>query len=367
PIAPVQDGLQTIGGRVYMTNITLTGRPYTVVIDTGSSDTWVASSAFTCLSQFARTLLPQSAYRFGSLYNLTESPHWDPIEGYTFQVAYTDGEFLNGELGMEELQIGGLTVTQVIGVVEQGWWVGDGISSGLLGLAYSSLARNVHELNYTSVITNLFATRAVLPIFSLALTRPTRIAPRAGGLLAIGGIPTIPLQSDFVTVPIKPKISNTYAFYAIQVQGFIVMPASTPGSTTAPRGWKLNYSRAPVETIIDSGTTLMYFPDLVMEYIASAFVPAAAYSSQTGLYMVNCGAAAPRIGVIIGGRTFWVDTRDLINNETVDGRVSTMGTCVMSVQKVGGGNPVLGDAFLKNVVAVFDLGRNEMGFAQRVY
>lgn len=111
----------------------------------------------------------------------------------------------------------------------------------------------------------------------------------------------------------------------------------------------------------------MYFPEVVVEYVASAFVPPATFSSQSGLYMVNCGAVAPRIGVIIGGRTFWVDVRDLISNETVGGGIITTGSCVINVQKVGGGDPVLGDSFLKNVVAVFDLGRNEMGFAQRIY
>ena len=32
-----------------------------------------------------------------------------------------------------------LTVRQTIGVVERGWWMGDGISSGLMGLAYGAL------------------------------------------------------------------------------------------------------------------------------------------------------------------------------------------------------------------------------------
>jgi len=81
--------------------------------------------------------------------------------------------------------------------------------------------------------------------------------------------------------------------------------------------------------------------------------------------MADCGAAAPRVGIIIGGKTFWVDGRDLVNNETVGGGVGTVGTCAIAVQRAAGGDAVLGDAFLKNVVAVFDLERDEMGFVGR--
>lgn len=38
--------LTTIGGRVYMTSVTLDGQPFTLVIDTGSADAWVASAGF---------------------------------------------------------------------------------------------------------------------------------------------------------------------------------------------------------------------------------------------------------------------------------------------------------------------------------
>jgi hypothetical protein len=50
-----------------------------------------------------------------------------------------------------------VTFRQTIGAVDRGYWQGDGISSGLMGLAYPALAEgvNTRELNYTSVVNTL--------------------------------------------------------------------------------------------------------------------------------------------------------------------------------------------------------------------
>ena len=148
----------TLGGRVYMTNVTIGGSYYTLVIDTGSSDTWVASSSFACISRLTQTPLPQSACGFSTLYDQTLSPTYELGIKDGFEVNYTDGEFLSGDLGTEDLILGGLGIKQVIGVVEKGWWIGDGISSGLMGLAYSGLASgvDVKRLNYTGTIFSLY-------------------------------------------------------------------------------------------------------------------------------------------------------------------------------------------------------------------
>jgi len=143
---------------VYMANVTIGGSSYTLVIDTGSSDTWVASSSFACISRLTQTLLSQSACGFSTLYDQTLSPTYELGIKNGFGVNYTDGEFLSGDLGTEDLILGGLGIQQVIGVVEKGWWIGDGISSGLMGLAYSGLASGVDVggLNYTGTIFSLY-------------------------------------------------------------------------------------------------------------------------------------------------------------------------------------------------------------------
>jgi hypothetical protein len=381
--------VMTLGGRVYMTNITLANRECTVVMDTGSSDTWVADSSFQCVSRATRTRLPQKRCRFGTLYDADSSSTINVIDQRGFGVKYTDGEFLSGMLGTEELGIGGvdedrIKVRQTIGVVQRGWWMGDGVSNGLMGLAFPTLASNVQALNYTSIMWTLcvptvphstptrtliskpsFEQHPTLPaVFSLALSRPTLTNPTAGGLLAIGGIPDIPHSPDFVTVPIRPILSNTYAFYSVPISGFDITPPAL-SSTSPPILPLQNYTSYPLDMIIDSGSSLLRFPDQLAEHIASLFVPPAMYAGASDTYLVPCSAKAPRVGVVIGGKSFFVAEEDLMNKGPGNVRDGGQGMCTLAVLRQGRGDAVLGDSWLVGVLAVFDVGRREMRFAGR--
>jgi hypothetical protein len=112
--------------------------------------------------------------------------------------------------------------------------------------------------------------------------------------------------------------------------------------------------------IIDSGTSLLYFPDEIAQYIGSLFVPPARYNSDTNTYIVNCTAKAPRVGVWIGGNSYFLSEDDLMNRGpgAVGGQSvgTSRGECAVAVQNALGGTLVLGDAWLKNVMVVFDLG-----------
>ena len=146
-----------------MTEVTLAGDPFTLVIDTGSSDTWVAASSFKCIDPDEIDPIAPNNCGFNASYDPSTSPTWKPLRGHDFSVSYTGGEFLRGELGTEQLGIGGvsrgtgpkLVVNQTIGVVEEGYWYGDGISSGLMGLAYPALVSGARTLKYDSVMFTL--------------------------------------------------------------------------------------------------------------------------------------------------------------------------------------------------------------------
>ncbi|KAH7397354.1 aspartic peptidase domain-containing protein, partial [Pyrenochaeta sp. MPI-SDFR-AT-0127] len=381
-LAAVQEDLITLGGRVYMTDVTLAGQIFTLVIDTGSSDTWVASSSFQCLNPSTLSPISPQYCGFNTPYNTRNSSTWRPIRGHGFSVHYTGGEFLLGDLGTEELGIGDVylgreptvVVRQTIGVVDEGYWLGDGMSSGLIGLAYSALVSGARTLGYGSVMYTLTKEDWIPPVFSLALSRPTVKYPMAGGMLAIGGIPDIPHDDHFVTVPIQPLASGVYAFYAVKVDGFDITPptpepasSSSASSKSSPR--MLDPATFKVKMIFDSGSSLLYLPNAITDYIASLFDPPAKYNASSDLFIVPCNASAPRVGIIIGGKSFYIHEDDLMNKSPGavggPGVGAPRGMCALAVQRAGKGSLVLGDSWLKNVLVVFDLEDHEIRIAAR--
>jgi hypothetical protein len=111
--------------------------------------------------------------------------------------------------------------------------------------------------------------------------------------------------------------------------------------------------------IIDSGTSLNYFPDAVATYIASLFSPPARYNSDYNTWLVACTAKAPRVGVRIAGQSYFMSQDDLMNKGPGAvggaGAGANPGECVISSQNAQGGTLVLGDAWMKNVLVVFDV------------
>jgi hypothetical protein len=113
------------------------GTPYTVVIDTGSSDIWLAQTGFQCVSPNIGTPVSEAQCAFGPLY--IPSSTLIKIPGLEFNVSYAGGEKLECALGYELVNIAELSIEQMVGIVDTAAWYGGGQSSGLLGLGYPSI------------------------------------------------------------------------------------------------------------------------------------------------------------------------------------------------------------------------------------
>lgn len=98
------------------------------------------------------------------------------------------------------------------------------------------------------------------------------------------------------------------------------------------------------------------------EAINNAFEPAAEYDFIFGTYFTSCDATPPRVAVVIDGTPFWLSPEDLIMR---DSRDPLSGLCSTTVATTEEGPFILGDVFLKNVLAVFDVGDAVMQFAGR--
>lgn len=93
-----------------------------------------------------------------------------------------------------------------------------------------------------------------------------------------------------------------------------------------------------------------------------AFQPRAVYLYQWGSYFAPCNAVPPRFAVVVAGVELWINPADLVFQDLKD---PLTGYCAVAIASGGGGPYILGDVFLQNVVAVFDVGGAEMRFYPR--
>jgi hypothetical protein len=123
-------------GQGFAAEITFGTETFLGFVDTGSADTWLVEKGFQCLS-LSSAPVPEESCNFGPQYTISKTFSQTPNEN--FNITYASGEFLNGIIGTEEVTLAGLKVKQTVAVVDYAAWLGDGITSGLIGLAYPGM------------------------------------------------------------------------------------------------------------------------------------------------------------------------------------------------------------------------------------
>lgn len=106
-------------------------------VDTGSSDTWLAETGFSCHDIDTGKSVSEATCAFGPTY--TKDSTFKAISGQEFSITYGDGEYLTGVLGSQPVTFAGINVTTTVALVTSAAWNGDGTTSGLVGLAYPAM------------------------------------------------------------------------------------------------------------------------------------------------------------------------------------------------------------------------------------
>ncbi|KOS19150.1 putative aspartic-type endopeptidase [Escovopsis weberi] len=334
------------------------GAPVWLLLDTGSADTWAAKSEFRC-SDGTGAQHGQSACGFGRPY--VDGFSHGEVPDVHFSLRYGSGEYVSGPMGLSDVSCGGASVTrQQVGLANSTYWHGNNVTVGILGLAYGSITSAYYgetgreapwnAMTYTPFLTRAISQGGMKPVFSVGLSRNG-----TDGVLAWGGLPMVDwgvgayASTELIIANLigQEETSWKYSFYTIVPDG--VRWDHTTDTTKYPY-------------IIDTGTTMMYLPPPLAEAIAMAFQPRAVYLYQWGTYFAPCDTVAPRFAVIIGGVEFWINPADLVYRELVD---PLTGYCAVGIASGGAGPYILGDVFLQNVLAVFDVGAAEMRFYAR--
>ncbi|KAK5662751.1 hypothetical protein OQA88_6158 [Cercophora sp. LCS_1] len=183
----------------YIAEVRAGGYRYALQIDTGSSDTWFVKNGFQCL-------LPQC--HLGPPFR-GDFPG-GPIEEH-LNISYggDTASFINGQMGYSDLTVANITLPkQQIALATLVSWIGDGISSGILGLGLPGLTGSFtgkspiedgfQNLASYSPVTSTFANHTGKHIFSLGLSRN-----ETESFLALGGVPQDIKVGNYSRVPIE--------------------------------------------------------------------------------------------------------------------------------------------------------------------
>ncbi len=222
PVAPVTP---TFEGLAYVANITIDGQEFDVVLDTGSSDLWVAYSNYTCVNGTSNQELSQDDC--GLIPTYTPGSDFETISGLNLNSSYGDGSFVTGDFANSTVELAGITVdNQTTGFANVVSFHQPGIS-GLLGLAYPGAEGQASVREYDNFFTKMYKTGLVSPTFSMALER------NETGYLALGGLPPVSYEGPLVSTPIE-KLGNETEFtgYAITVDQINVGGKQVGGNAT---------------------------------------------------------------------------------------------------------------------------------------
>ncbi|CUA77935.1 hypothetical protein RSOLAG22IIIB_12914 [Rhizoctonia solani] len=299
--------------------------------DTGSSDFWVWSSEF----RASRSQLERH-----QIYNPRRSKTAESLPGATWKISYGDGSHASGNVVLDTITIGDITIKkQAVEVAQE---LSDeflrGGSDGLLGLAFPKL-NIVQPHQQNTPMQNMVEQGLVKdPIFTVKLDKHD-----SRGFYTFGYINE------------NVHSSKLYWQTVMTENGWweVVSPYVRIGSKIYNRG-RSNTA------IIDTGTTLILMDDQTVERLYSQ-IRGAKLDQTIGGYIFPTNAHVPELAFCVGTWLFTVPSGDLAFSDAGNGM------SYGAIQSRGQNKQdILGDVFLKHVYVVFDQGTNpRVGVAQR--
>ncbi|KAI1375242.1 acid protease [Hypoxylon crocopeplum] len=343
----------------YIMQVGIGAETYYMIPDTGSSDTWIISEGFKCLDPYYGQEITQEECGFGPLFK-GDFPD-GKIENQNLNISYLSGDYLNGPMGFANITVANVTVPkQQFSIVNVASFGGDGVSSGILGLGLRGLTaaftgsdpRNDtidNLVNYSPLVETMGASMVADPILSFAMSRDENRS-----FIAFGGVPPVK-TGEYTTVPIQQATTNSgktdYFYYDIVIDS-ISWNSSTIKQTA---------TNLP-NMLVDSGTTINLFPRNVAAAINNAYSPPGQQEDNM-VWSVPCDAVPPTLDIVIGGKAIRTHPSSMILPETaIEGN-----RCLSGIGAGQPGSYILGDTFMQEIVAVFDVSdKKELKFAQRL-
>jgi len=322
---------------------------FNVILDTGSSDLWVATNQCTSCPPGISTFNPSSSSSV-------------TVSAQSIQINYGSGS-VAGTLAQDSVNMGGFVVqNQVLTLVtDTSANFLQAPISGLMGLAFSTIAQSKATPFWQALANgNSFST----PEMSFFLTRFNGDANaqtlEPGGAFTLGGTNSSLFTGDIDFVNIPSGVTPSFwllPLQTVQVNG---------KSATIPTG---NSALAA----IDTGTTLVAGPTAAVQSIFAQIPNSQPLTGQmNGFFAYPCSTQVT-VELNFGSKSWPISNADF-NLGAIDntGQMCVGGVFDLDAGTNGAagdpssGSPawVIGDTFLKNVYSVFRSSPASVGFAQ---
>ncbi|KAG1889871.1 aspartic peptidase domain-containing protein [Suillus subluteus] len=315
---------------------------FNLILDTGSSDLWVATSSCSSCASTEFITTKSSTYQ---------------SSGSSLQITYGSGS-VKGTPSQDTVSFGGFTITQQELLAASSLTSGllDSVLSGIMGLGFNTIS----ALNATPFWQALYnANQLSEPLFSFYLERYINQAAMdtaPGGTLTLGGTNSSLYQGSIEYM----SLAGSPSYWLLDVNSLSVQSKTVSvGSSTL--------------AAIDTGTTLIAAPNTVAADVWAQVTGSMALTGEyEGLYAFPCTTDVT-VTISFGGSAWTINPADM-NIGPVDSSVSgsTTEMCAGGIfdigTSVGSGSNVptwiVGDTFLKNVYSVFRANPAAVGFAQ---
>ncbi|KAF9010681.1 aspartic peptidase domain-containing protein [Cyathus striatus] len=320
---------------------------FNVILDTGSSDLWVADTS--CTTCDAST----------PLFDSSKSSSLKQASGVSSEtdIRYGSGE-VAGSIVSDTVSMGGFTISDqtFLAVDQLTEGLLDGTVSGIMGLAFDTIASTRATPFWQALAEgNQFSSQEM----SFWLTRfrndPQATDEEPGGVFTLGGTNSSLFTSDieFLNMPGTQQTFWLLTMSGVTVQGKSVTISSGDAALSA----------------IDTGTTLVGGPTADVNAIWSAVPGSQAVQGMDGFFSFPCDTTV-EITLSFGGKSWPINSADMNLGRISRGSTQCLGgifdLSLGSNIESGSGNPnwVVGDTFLKNVYSVFRASPPSIGFAQ---
>ncbi|CAL1702476.1 unnamed protein product [Somion occarium] len=314
---------QNVNNSLYAGTIHVSGQPFLVQLDTGSSDLWL-DTAEVSLSGTVNT-------------------------GVYANISYADESTAQGNITLVDINFGDFTVKHQAFIDSPGSnATSNGATQGLMGVGPLStsvipdfLNRSGSAVNGSPFLFNVFNLYPNEPNYiTFLLSRGGQFGTVDGGDFTIGEF-----VNNLSTIADAPKLPVTNpAAWVTWMSGVTV------------NGKQINYTAPSADglpAILDSGSTLGNVPVDVLHAIYGD-LPGAVFDNDTSFYNISCDTKM-NISFIFGGIEYPIHPLDAVY---VPGDIVENGSpvCFSALYASEGPIALLGDMFLRNVYSLYDFG-----------